>query len=81
MLRLLFFGILAYFVFRFVQKMRLSGGRDRGNTGLGPVDEMVQDPNCLTYIPKSGAIRKSVGGETHFFCSQACVDAFQRKKP
>ena len=81
MLKLLFFGILAYFVFRFVQKMRLSGGRGHGNTGSGPVDEMVQDPNCLTYIPKSGAIRKSVGGETHFFCSQACVDAFQRKKP
>ena len=81
MLRLLFFGILAYFVFRFVQKMRLSGGRDRGNTALGRVDEMVQDPNCMTYIPKSGAIRKSVDGEAHFFCSQACADAFQRKKP
>ena len=80
MLKLLFFGVLAYFVFRFVQKVRLSGGGDRGNTGSGRVDEMVQDPNCLTYIPKGSAIRKSVGGETHFFCSQACVDEFQRKK-
>ena len=80
MLKLLFFGILAYFVFRFVQKLRLSCGGDRGNAASGPVDEMVQDPNCLTYIPKGSAIRKSVGGETHFFCSQACVDEFQRKK-
>ena len=80
MLKLLFFGVLAYFVFRFVQKVRLSGGGDRGNAASGPVDEMVQDPNCLTYIPKGSAIRKSVGGETHFFCSQACVDEFQRKK-
>ena len=80
MLKLLFFGILAYFVFRFVRKVRLSGGGDRGNAASGPVDEMVQDPNCLTYIPKGSAIRKSVGGETHFFCSQACVDEFQSKK-
>ena len=80
MLKLLFFGILAYFIFRFVRKVRLSGGRDHGNTGSGPIDEMVQDPNCLTYIPKSTAIRKSVAGETHFFCSQACADEFQRKK-
>ena len=80
MLKLLFFGVLAYFVFRFVQKVRLSGGTENRNTGSGPVDEMVQDPNCLTYIPKSDAIRKSVGGETYFFCSQACVDKFQRKK-
>jgi uncharacterized protein len=80
MLKLLLFGVLAYFVFRFIQKVRLSGGRDRGNTGSGPVDEMVQDPNCLTYIPKGSAIRKSMGGETYFFCSQKCVDEFQRKK-
>ena len=81
MLRLLFFGILAYFVFRFVQKVRLSGGRDRSSTAIGPVDEMVQDPNCGTYIPKKGAVGKTVGGETQYFCSQACADAFQRKKP
>ena len=80
MLKLLFFGILAYFVFRFVQKVRLSGGRNSKNAGLGPVDEMVQDPNCLTYIPKGSAIRKSVEGETHFFCSQKCIDEFRRKK-
>ena len=80
MLKLLFFGVLAYFVFRFVQKVRLSGGGNSGNAGSGPVDEMVQDPNCLTYIPKGTAIRKSVEGETHFFCSQACFDEFRRKK-
>ncbi len=82
MLKLLFFGVLAYFAFRFVQKMLLSGGRkDYGKTGSGPVDEMVQDPNCLTYIPRSTAIRKGFGSETHFFCSQACADEFKRGKP
>jgi len=81
MLKLLFFGVLAYFVYRFVQKIRLSGRRDYDNAGPGPVDEMVQDPNCQTYIPKSSAIRKNVGGETYFFCSQACADEFQRMKP
>ena len=81
MLKLLFFGILAYFVYRFVRKIRLSGGRDRENTALGPVDEMVQDPNCLTYVPKGSAVRKNLGGETYYFCSQACADAFLAKKP
>jgi uncharacterized protein len=80
MLKLLFFGILAYFVFRFLKRIRLSGGKQPENSGSGPVDEMVQDPNCQTYIPRGSAIRKSVGGETYFFCSQACADEFQRKK-
>ncbi len=81
MLKLLIFGILAYFVYRFIRKVRVSGGGERENTALGPVDEMVQDPNCLTYIPKGSAIKKNVGGETYFFCSQECADAFQQKQP
>ena len=80
MLKLLFFGLLAYFAFRFIQKVRLFDGRNHGNTKPGSVDEMVQDPNCLTYIPKESAIKKNVNGETHFFCSQACDEEFRHKK-
>ncbi len=79
MLRLIFFGILAYFLFRLIRKIRLADGRRREDVSPGPVDEMVQDPNCLTYIPKGSAIKKNIGGETRFFCSQACVDAFRQK--
>ena len=80
MLKLLFFGALAYFAFRVIQKLRLSGGREHGNTKPGSVDEMVQDPNCLKYIPKESAIKKNVDGETHFFCSQACAEEFRNEK-
>ena len=80
MLKFLIFGILAYFVFRFVQKTLLSGGRNHENADAGPVEPMVQDPNCQTYIPRSSAIRKTVKGETYFFCSRACADEFIRKK-
>ena len=80
MLKILIFGVLAYVIFRFVRKMFLPDGRGHGNTDAGPVDEMVQDPVCLTYIPRSGAIKKIVNGETYFFCSQACADEFKGKK-
>jgi len=80
MLKLLFFGVLVYFAFRFIRKIRLSGRREHVNTKPGSVDEMVQDPNCLTYIPKRNAIKKNVGGETHFFCSQTCAEKFRNKK-
>ena len=80
MLKFLILGLLAYFVFRFVRKSLFSGGRRHENADAGPVEPMVQDPNCLTYIPRSTAIRKTVNGETYFFCSQACVDEFKRKR-
>ena len=44
---------------------------------------MVCDPVCQTYIPKSLAIQKTVGGESVYFCSHECAAQFieqQQKK-
>ena len=38
---------------------------------------LKRDPQCGTYIPESRAIRASLGGQTQFFCSAACRDAYQ----
>jgi YHS domain-containing protein len=43
----------------------------------GPLlDELVQDPQCGVYIPKSQAISRVVNGERRFFCSRACVKLY-----
>ena len=42
--------------------------------------DMVQDPNCGTYIPKKQSITKSVQGKEHFFCSKKCADEYSSKK-
>lgn len=39
-------------------------------------EEMVQDPVCRTYLPRSQAIRRRIRGQEHFFCSPGCVDKF-----
>jgi YHS domain-containing protein len=33
---------------------------------------LVRDPVCQTYIPRDGAVTAIVGGETRFYCSEAC---------
>ncbi len=40
--------------------------------------EMVQDPACQVYLPKAQALRRAAGGEVHYFCSEACVQQFDR---
>jgi uncharacterized protein len=40
------------------------------------VEEMVRDPVCQVYLPRSEAIRRRIGGEEHFFCGPACLDKF-----
>jgi len=37
-------------------------------------EDMVQDPECGTYVPKSDALATQVKGKTLYFCSTACRD-------
>jgi uncharacterized protein len=39
-------------------------------------EEMVRDPVCQLYLPRSEAIRRTVQGREHFFCSPGCFDKF-----
>ena len=43
---------------------------------------MIKDEVCNTYLPQEDAVRASVDGTDHFFCSRECRDQFveQAKK-
>ena len=38
--------------------------------------ELVRDPQCGTYVTKTRAFVETVKGETVYFCSQTCRDAY-----
>jgi YHS domain-containing protein len=40
--------------------------------------ELVRDPNCGTYVPKSRAIASGSGSDVKYFCSPECRDAFNK---
>ncbi len=43
---------------------------------------MVRDRICSTFLPRSRALLVRDGAEEHFFCSQACRDAYlSRHRP
>ena len=41
--------------------------------------EMVQDPNCETYVSEADAIRATIAGQDHYFCSEKCADEYRKK--
>lgn len=43
-------------------------------------DDLVQDPNCLTYVSKGSAHTARIDGVAHSFCGPACAAAFEKKK-
>lgn len=40
-------------------------------------EEMVQDPQCGTYVPRSLALEQVIDGKTCYFCSEKCRDAYR----
>ncbi|MBI3325617.1 MAG: hypothetical protein HYZ81_02790 [Nitrospinae bacterium] len=67
---------LGYLVTRllFPKRRILQGSDEPARPAV--TEEMVQDPNCHTYLPRSQAIRRKIRGSEHFFCSPACRDTF-----
>lgn len=39
-------------------------------------EEMVQDPECGTYVPRNGAVKAQGKDGSLYFCSTACRDKF-----
>ncbi len=43
-------------------------------------EDLVEDPNCKTYIPLSSAIREEVDGKILYFCGRQCRDEYRQKE-
>jgi YHS domain-containing protein len=77
--------LLLRFLFRLLfpllvrPRNRTAGGRP---ASTGPLEraggELVRDPQCGTYVPKSRAIVVERGGATLYFCSAKCRDEYGR---
>lgn len=53
---------------------RPAGPQSRNPERLG--GELVRDPQCGTYIPKTSAIVSGSGEAVQYFCSTTCRDAY-----
>ncbi|MCJ7683247.1 MAG: TRASH domain protein, partial [Desulfobacteraceae bacterium] len=70
MVKFLVLIFLGFLIYRAARRYMTFGQKIEQSPGEGPIDEMVQDPSCMTYIPRRGAQRKVVGGKEFFFCSK-----------
>jgi hypothetical protein len=72
LLRLLFFFLIAYvliFLLKAYIRKRNLGPRTRRESRMTKEEEMVLDPQCRAYVPKSEAILN----EGNYFCSPECA--------
>jgi uncharacterized protein len=43
-----------------------------GRPATGGAEELIRDPLCGTYVPRSRALAARIGSEDALFCSEAC---------
>lgn len=93
MIRFLVILFLIFIGLRALKSLVSSAGRGeprgghRGTYGpptdrnLPVTDEMLKDPHCGVYFPRKEGVPLKLGGETLYFCSTDCRDAYEREDP
>jgi YHS domain-containing protein len=75
MLRVLLLAILVIVVARLFWRLVdgvIAGARGASPRGPTAAVKLVRDPVCGTFVAPTTALSASVGGSTHYFCSEEC---------
>jgi uncharacterized protein len=77
-------AIILLLLLRIVLRLLFGRGQARRPAPPGgPVErsggELVRDPHCGTYVPKSRAVVTGSGEAATYFCSTACRDAYGKR--
>jgi YHS domain-containing protein len=76
-LRIVVIAIVLRALFRLIAAwQRPRAGRSPRPARERPGGTLVRDPQCGTYIPPSSALKLVTAGDTQYFCSEKCRDAY-----
>jgi YHS domain-containing protein len=84
------YGLIVLMVVRMVMQWigRLFGEQARGRRpdavrrpAPRGAEDLVRDPVCNTYVPRSRALPATIEGRSEMFCSEACRDKARAAVP
>jgi YHS domain-containing protein len=73
--------IVIYLLAKLIRKSFPAVGGKHGPAKIQTPDageELVEDPQCHTYIPLSQAVRTEIDGKTVCFCSRKCLEQYRK---
>lgn len=82
MIKLLLLALVGFILYSLVAGLLTPGRRRQRGNRTSEGEDMVKDPQCGTYLPRSEAVRSTVAGREHFFCSRSCLNEYKKaQKP
>jgi YHS domain-containing protein len=70
-------GIADFFGPASARSTQAAPGSGPRPAGLPTQEALKKDPVCGTFLPASSAVKKTVNGQTYYFCSAECRDKFK----
>ena len=46
----------------------------------GPPEDLVRDPHCGVYFPRSEGVASLVDGQVYYFLNEECRDAYMKER-
>ena len=81
MIKLLIMVLLGFVGYSMLQGLmrpkqpRHKAPRTRSHDG----EQMVEDPQCGTFIPLGDAVQAKIDGKQYYFCSRECLNKYREK--
>lgn len=84
-LRFIAAAVLLYLLYRIARRLFLPAGKKvkpltRDQHHSGRAEDLVEDPCCHTYVPIGEACKWDLDGRTYYFCSQHCLEEYEKQK-
>lgn len=73
------FILVVYYAVKTVVRGAINAYNEDKRSARLEGDEMVQDPECRTYVLKDRAVTRRVKGRLCFFCSETCAKQYEEK--
>lgn len=80
MIKLLLLALAGFILYSMVSGLLRPGSgrqkmsKDRSREG----ERMVADSHCGTYLPVSDALKATIDGQEHYFCSKKCLKEYKK---
>ena len=80
MIRLLLLILTGFVLYSVISGLLNSGKSRRPKNHSNEGEPMVEDPQCGTYLPVSDAIKATIHGQQHYFCSKKCLKEYKKSQ-
>jgi len=77
MIRLLILILVGFVVYSMISGLRRPGINKPPKSRTRDGEQMVEDPQCGTYLPISDSVTATIAGQQLHFCSKKCLKDYR----